>query len=297
MRFITTLLFVIGAAFNASGQSGIVVFQTDFGLKDGAVAAMKGVAVSVASDLRLFDLTHEIPPYNIWEAALRLNQAAPFWPPGTVFISVVDPGVGSKRRSVVMKSRSGHFFVAPDNGTLTLVAETLGVEALRVIDESGNRLPGSGNSHTFHGRDVFAYTAARLASGKITYEQVGPLSEASIVTIPYEKPSFDGKTLRGTIEILDIQYGNVWTNISEGLVREAGIEYGDKVKIRILSGGKIVFSGSMRFTRTFADVDPGQPLAYVNSLMNFAVAINQGDFARLHGVGSGPEWKIVVESE
>src|SRR4051812_2786640 len=121
-----TCFFLLLLPVMVTAQSNVVVFQSDFGLKDGAVAAMKGVAYSVSSDLKLFDLTHDIPAYNIWEGAYRLKQTAPFWPAGTVFVSVVDPGVGSERRSIVMKSKSGHFFVTPDNGTLTLIAETLG---------------------------------------------------------------------------------------------------------------------------------------------------------------------------
>src|SRR6185295_11516146 len=120
-------------------QNKIVVFQTDYGLKDGAVAAMKGVAMGVSSDLRLFDLTHEIPAYNIWEAAYRLQQTVEYWPAGTVFVSVVDPGVGTNRKSVVLKTKSGHFIVTPDNGTLTLVAQSLGIAELREIDEKVNR--------------------------------------------------------------------------------------------------------------------------------------------------------------
>ena len=116
-------------------QNNIIVFQSDFGLKDGAVSAMKGVAASVSTDLKLYDLTHEIPTYNIWEAAYRLEQTLPFWPAGTVFVSVVDPGVGTNRRSVVAKTNSGHYVVTPDNGSLTLIAESAGIEALREIDE------------------------------------------------------------------------------------------------------------------------------------------------------------------
>src|SRR6202142_1014627 len=104
-------------------QNNIVVYQTDFGLKDGAVSEMKGVAMGVSSELKLFDLTHEIPAYNIWDAAYRLQQTAPYWPAGTVFVSVIDPGVGTARKSVVLKTRSGHYFVSPDNGTLPLIAE------------------------------------------------------------------------------------------------------------------------------------------------------------------------------
>jgi S-adenosylmethionine hydrolase len=133
---------------------------------------MKGVAMSVSPDLKLFDLTHEIPAYNIWEAAYRLQQTVPYWPAGTVFVSVVDPGVGSARKSVVLKTKSGYFIVTPDNGTLTLIAQSQGIEAIREIDETKNRRPGSGESYTFHGRDVYAYTAARLAAGVISFEML-----------------------------------------------------------------------------------------------------------------------------
>src|SRR5436189_3086742 len=136
-----------------SAQNKIVVFQTDFGLKDGAVSAMKGVAIGVSPDLKLFDLTHEIPAYNIWEAAYRLEQTIPYWPAGTVFVSVVDPGVGTGRKSVVLKTNSRQFIVTPDNGTLTLVARSLGIAELREIDEKVNRRKGSEESYTFHGRD------------------------------------------------------------------------------------------------------------------------------------------------
>jgi S-adenosylmethionine hydrolase len=145
---------------------------------------MKGVAVSVDPTLFIYDITHEIPAYNIWEAALRLDQAAGYWPSGTVFVSVVDPGVGSERRSVVLKTLSGHYFVSPDNGTLTFVAESLGVAQVREIDEATNRLRNSGESYTFHGRDVYAYTGARLAAGLISFEQVGQDRGQELVRIP-----------------------------------------------------------------------------------------------------------------
>src|ERR1700759_2168594 len=135
--FLLGLLFCAG--LYGSAQKKIVVYQSDFGLKDGAVSEMKGVAMGVSPDLTLFDLTHEIPAYNIWEAAYRLQQTVPYWPAGTVFVSVVDPGVGTTRKSVVLKTKSGHYIVTPDNGTLTLVAESLGIESVRQIDEALNR--------------------------------------------------------------------------------------------------------------------------------------------------------------
>ena len=135
-------LFVTGPLVAASLLIGVplwasdpLVLQSDFGTKDSAVASMKGVAVSVSRDLDIYDLTHEVPAYNIWEASLRLAQAAEYWPAGTVFVSVVDPGVGTARKSVVLQTKSGHFFVTPDNGSLTAVAELLGVVCLLLDEE------------------------------------------------------------------------------------------------------------------------------------------------------------------
>src|ERR1700750_210757 len=163
-KILSAFLILFLTCSFVSGQNKIVVFQSDFGLKDGAVSAMKGVAMGVSPDLKLFDLTHEIPAYNIWEAAYRLEQTVRYWPAGAAFVSVVDPGVGTARKSVVLKTKSGHFIVTPDNGTLTLVAQSLGIAEVREIDEKINRRKGSEGSYTFHGRDVYAYTAARLAA-------------------------------------------------------------------------------------------------------------------------------------
>ena len=169
-----------------------LVFQTDFGLVDGAVSAMYGVAYCVNPELKIHDLTHDITPYNIWEASYRLIQTINYWPENTVFVSVVDPGVGSDRKSVVVKTKSGRYIVTPDNGTLTHVIRLEGIEAVREIDEHINRLPRSGESYTFHGRDVYAYTGARLASGVIDFTGVGPeLSVDSLVSLPIVEPYLD----------------------------------------------------------------------------------------------------------
>jgi hypothetical protein len=285
---------VLLASSQAHGAA--LVLQTDFGLRDGAVAAMKGVAVSVAPDLAIYDLTHEIPAYNIWEAALRLDQSASYWPPGTVFVSVVDPGVGSERHSVVLKTRSGHYFVTPDNGTLTFVAESLGIDQVREIDEKTNRLSRSGDSYTFHGRDVYAYTAARLASGMIAFAEVGPDRGQEIVRIPYQAAVFEKGTLRGGIPILDIQYGNVWTNIDRELFQQMGIGKGGQLEARIFAGEELRAKIVLTYADTFAGVAVGQPVLYLNSLGNVSLAINQGNFAEQHGVASGPDWNIVIRA-
>lgn len=278
-------------------KKAAVVFQTDFGLKDGAVSAMKGVATSVNKDLKLYDLTHEIPPYDSWEAACRLQQTAAYWPKGTVFVSVVDPGVGTNRRSIVMKTRSGQYFVTPDNGTLTLIAESAGIESIREIDENLNRRVGSGKSYTFHGRDVYAYTGARLAAGIINFEQVGPiLNNDSLLRISYQEAVVQTDSILGTIPVLDPQYGNVWTNIPESLLRKISIEPGDSIMVTFYKNHKALTSGTYLLVNTFGEVLTGKPLAYLNSLMNLSLAINEGNFADSFHIRSGPAWTVVVRS-
>lgn len=269
-----------------------LVFQTDFGLEEPAVASMKGVAYGVSPDLKMFDITHEIPVFNIWEAAYRLNQTAKYWPTGTVFVSVVDPGVGTQRKSVVLKTNSGHYFVSPDNGSLTLVAESLGIAAVREIDEAVNRLKGSEKSHTFHGRDVYAYTGARLASGTISFEQVGPLLENSILSIEYLKPVINNDRIEGNVPILDIHYGNVWTNIDSEFFDQLGLNIGDMVWVKISRGNKLLYKERVRFVSSFGGVKLGEPALYVNDVLNIGIAINQGNFAEHYGILPGPDTNI-----
>ncbi|OEG32460.1 S-adenosyl-l-methionine hydroxide adenosyltransferase family protein [Shigella sp. FC2117] len=272
-----------------------LILQTDFSLKDGAVSAMKGVAFGVDHNLKIFDLTHEIPPYNIWEGAYRLYQTASYWPQGSVFVSVVDPGVGTDRKSVVLKTKSGQYFVSPDNGTLTLVAQTLGIDSVREIDEKANRLKGSEKSYTFHGRDVYAYTGARLASGAITFEQVGPELPAKVVELSYQKAKATKGEVKGNIPILDIQYGNVWSNISDELLNQAEIKLNDTLCVTISEGSQQKYAGKMPYVASFGDVPEGQPMVYLNSLLNVSVALNMDNFAQKHQVASGADWNIDVK--
>lgn len=280
----------VPAAWSASP----LVLQSDFGTKDGAVASMKGVAVSVSPQLDIYDLTHEIPAYNIWEASLRLVQTAEYWPKGTVFVSVVDPGVGTSRKSVVLKTRSGHYFVSPDNGSLTAVAEQLGVDAVREIDEAVNRLANSEKSYTFHGRDVYAYTGARLAAGVISFAEVGPELPAQVVSIPYQKPRFEDNRVLGVIEIHDPQYGNIWTNIDRATFQRLKLIPGDRVTIRISNGEDLVLQQTLPYYPTFGSVPVGEPLMYLNSLSKVSLAINQGNYAETYNIQSGASWNIEI---
>lgn len=288
------LLFLCAVTFNGFSQNNVLVFQSDFGLKDGAVSAMKGVAIGVSTDLKIFDVTHEIPAFNIWEAAYRLSQTAQYYPTGTVFVSVCDPGVGTARHSVVLLTKSGHYFVTPDNGTLTLVAEQLGIEEIREIDEVKNRRQNSNESYTFHGRDVYAYTGARLASKTITFDQVGPKLPNEVVKIEYQKPIFEKGIIKGGIPILDIQYGNVWTNIDKKTFANLNVKAGDFVKVQIFNGTKKVYDAKLKLVHTFGEVKVGTDVVYFNSLLNFSLAVNQGSFSQKHKIYSGADWSILI---
>lgn len=270
-----------------------LVFQTDFGIQDGAVSAMYGVAYTVKNDLRVFDLTHDIEPYNIWEASYRLIQAVGYWPKGSVFVSVVDPGVGSDRRSIVAKTRSGQYIVTPDNGTLTHIKRRIGIAEARIIDEKLNRLSGSEDSYTFHGRDVYAFTGARLAAGIIDFSQVGPVFDhESIVELPTVAPTAGENSVSGTVDVLDIRFGSLWTNIPKEMFKSLGIEIGKRVEVTIENDTRCVYRNVMSYAHSFAEVNVGEPLVYINSLDCMAVAINQGSFARAYNIGTGNSWKI-----
>lgn len=291
------LVFSIASFSTASNtdktqDESALLFLTDFGLKDGAVSAMKGVSFGVSPSLKMFDVTHDIPSYDIWEGAYRFKQTASYWPEGTVFVGVVDPGVGTERGSIVLKTKTGHYFVGPDNGLFGLVAEDMGIEEVRKIDENKNRLKGSEKSYTFHGRDIFAYVGARLASGQLTFENVGPKLENQVASIAYQKATIEGNTVKGNIPALDVQYGNIWSNISDELFEKLNPKFGDMFKVKIFNGGKLVYEETMPFVESFGEVEEGKPMIYYNSLLNVSTALNMENFAETYNVSSGGEWTI-----
>ncbi len=271
-----------------------LVLLTDFGTRDGAVAAMKGVALKQDKKLIVHDLTHEIPPFNIFEGAYRLQQTAPYWPEGAVFVGVVDPGVGTRRKSVVLKTKAGHYYVGPDNGLFSLVAGLEGIEAVREI-RAGHRLEGSGASYTFHGRDVFAYTGARLAAGLLRFEEVGELLPGGdLVQLDFPAATGDARVVSGGIPVLDVQYGNVWSNIDQKTFSLLKIKNGDLIHVRIFKQDSLVTELNLPFVHAFGDVKEGDALSYMNSLMQLSFGINMGSFAERYGVSSGSGWKAEV---
>ena len=159
---------------------GYVVLQTDYG---GTSAVMSGMCKLVDRSLQVYDLTHQVPKFNVRAAGENLVEVMPFWPEGTVFVSVCDPGVGTPRKASVAKTSNGYYIVTPDNGTLAPVMDSCGIDEIREIDQTINRYHGnewSDKSNIFHGRDIFAYCGARVAAGVISFEEVGkayPVSE------------------------------------------------------------------------------------------------------------------------
>jgi S-adenosylmethionine hydrolase len=278
-----------------------LVLMTDFGIRDGAVSAMKGVAFSTAPGVLVSDLTHEIPSFSIWDAAYRLHQTFKYWPAGTVFVAVVDPGVGSERKSLALVTKTGHIFVGPDNGLFTLVADSAGVASVYQIEEAKQRLKGSEESYTFHGRDLYVYVGSRLAQGAIQLSELGP-AIASIERLSYQKATFDEASaeLVGNIPVLDPQYGNVWTNIPKSLF-QTKLLVGPKVQYRVRISkrdtkgqAKTLFNQILPLGETFSAVPVGRPLLYFNSLLNVSLALNQADFAKKFGIQSGPDWLISI---
>jgi S-adenosylmethionine hydrolase len=272
-----------------------LVLMTDFGLKDGAVAAMKGVAQGVARNLAqrlpITDLTHDIPPFDIAEAAYRLRQTAPYWPVGTVFVTVVDPGVGTARKSVAARDVAGRIFVCPDNGLLTHLADEIGFDGLREIDEIAHRLPGSSESFTFLGRDLYAFIGARLACGDLGFDDIGPTLPTITRLEVHQARTLEDRVI-GSIPVLDVNFGNVWTNIPKHLLEQVGVNFGDQVQVVIKHNELERYREVIPFVHSFGFVPHGERLVYVNSLLHASLGMNCSSFAAHYGISSGAGWTV-----
>lgn len=271
----------------------ILVFQTDFTYAEGAVSSMYGVVKTVDRELEIFDGTHQLPQYDTWSASYRLYQSLQFWPKGTIYVSVCDPGVGTKRRACVAKTVDGYYIVTPDNGSLTHVKRFIGIEAVREIDETVNRLQRTAGTAVFHGRDLFGYTAARLASGIIDFAGVGPeYPVEEIVEHEILEPEIAPGHVKGIFEINDPNFGNLWTNIRTEDFEQAGFAYGDTIHTVICHGAETVFEQELLFEKSFGYVQKGEVMIYNNELMKIAMAVCQGSLCKQHSLDFGPEWTV-----
>jgi S-adenosylmethionine hydrolase len=247
--------------------------MTDFGLADDSVAICRGVMYSILPSVRVVDLTHQVTPYSILDGARFLYGATPYYPAGTVFVVVIDPGVGSLRKAVVAKSKLGQYFVLPDNGLLTLVAQRDGIEAVREI-ANPDWMIGGKLSSTFHGRDIFSPVGAHVARGD-DWTKVGPVIPVQgLVRLELNAPMLDDRGLAAEVIATDGPYGNLVTNVDAADFLRLGYVLGQIVPITL---DKKEFE--IKFVRTFSDVPLNQPLLYVDSRGHMALAVNQGSFA------------------
>ena len=255
-----------------------VVFMTDFGTVDDSVAICRGVMYSIMPDLRIVDLTHQVTPFSILDGARFLYGATPYYPAGTVFVVVVDPGVGSARKAVVVKSKRGQYFVLPDNGLMTLVEDRDGIEGVHEITNPAFMI-GSKLSSTCHGRDIFSPVGAHLARGD-NWAQVGPeMAVKDLVRLDLQPAKLDPQGLRGEVIATDGPFGNLVTNISGEDFLKLGYEHGQDVRVII---GKTEMT--MPFVRTFSDVALNKPLLYIDSRGRLGLAVNQGSFAETYKI-------------
>jgi hypothetical protein len=281
-----TAAMAIAASAQQSAPTKVIGFMTDFDVKDDAVGICKAVMDGVAPGVRVIDITHQSEPYNIAMGARLLAGSAPYFPKDAVFVVVIDPGVGSKRKAIIAKSRVGQFFVLPDNGLLTLVQDRDGiVEAHEITNPAW--MIGSGISSTFHGRDIFSPAGAHLARGD-DWTTAGPaLDVTKLVRLDLKTATIDAAGLHGEVIGTDGPYGNLVLNVPREIFMQLGYKIGDQVPVT-LDGKKFTFP----FVKTFSDVPVGKELFYIDSRGRLSLGINQRDFAETYKVGEGAELSI-----
>jgi S-adenosylmethionine hydrolase len=291
-RFGTILLFSLialivtsavgcGRGLNPQAQTArptrpTIVFMTDFGTANDSVAICKAVILGIDPDVRIMDITHQVTPFSIEEGARFLAGVTPYYPPGTVFLVVIDPGVGTVRKAIVAKSKKGQFFVLPDNGLITPVADRDGIEDAREITNPAWMI-GDKISSTFHGRDIFSPTAAHLAAGG-DWTLAGP-EVHDLVRLKPLAAKVEEKGIHGDVIGLDDPFGSLITDIARGDFDKLGYALGEKVTVQI---GKKAYT--IPYIKTFADVAIGAPLLYIDSRGRVGVALNQRDFSKTYNV-------------
>ena len=265
-----------GAAQAASGAPPTIVFMTDFGTANDAVAICRAVIYSIAPEVRVTDITHQVTPYSIEEAARFLEGVSSYYPAGTVFLVVVDPGVGTSRKAIAVKSKKGQYFVLPDNGIITPVIDRDGLDSAREITNQHWMIQAPISS-TFHGRDIFSPTAAHLAAGW-DFNLVGPVLPELVRLSPKTATPTD-RGIQGEVIALDDPYGSLITDISVDDFKQLGYNLGDKVFLQLNRKTVVV-----PYVKTFMEVPVGDSLLYIDSRGRVGIAVNQGDYSTKYNV-------------
>jgi S-adenosylmethionine hydrolase len=257
----------------------MITLTTDFGLNDPYVAEMKAVILSICPNAVIIDITHEIAKFNIRMGAYVLASAVPYFPEGSIHVAVVDPGVGTRRRPIVIQTKQG-FFVGPDNGLLVLAAAKQGIMCIHELTNPRFMLPKV--SHTFHGRDIFAPAAAHLMSG-VKLEEFGPEIRKVV------QPEFVKVTQRNGVlvgEVLHVDgFGNIITNINEREVAQSCVKGAVSVE---LAGYKL----KLKLCKAYGETEPREPLALIGSHGFLEIALNQGNAAKKFKAKPGDKIKL-----
>ena len=253
-----------------------IVFMTDFGTANDAVAICKAVMISIAPEARIMDITHQVTPFSIEEGARFLAGVSPYYPAGTVFVAVIDPGVGTSRRAVVVKTRKSQYFVLPDNGLVSTVVERDGLDSAREISNTSWMI-GENVSSTFHGRDIFSPVGAHLAAGW-DFTLVGPVVP-QLIRLTSKVSTTTDKGIDGDLIGLDDPFGSVITDIPADEFKTLGYKIGERVAVLL---DKKPFT--LPYVKTFMDVPVGDPLLYVDSRGRMALALNQRNFSQKNKV-------------
>jgi S-adenosylmethionine hydrolase len=253
-----------------------IVFMTDFGTANDAVAICKAVMLGITPDARIMDITHQVTPFSIDEGSRFLAGVSPYYPAGTVFVVVVDPGVGTSRKAIIVKTKKGQYFVLPDNGLISPVIERDGLESAREITNSGWMI-GDAVSSTFHGRDIFSPAGAHLAGGW-DYTLAGP-DVPQLVRLTTKTASVTDKGIEGDVIGLDDPYGSLITDIRGDDFKKLGYNLGEKVTVQL---DKKPFT--VPYVKTFMDVPVGEPLLYQDSRGRIGLALNERNFSQVHKI-------------
>lgn len=289
IALLTLAPWVVAADANGPPPPNEIAFMTDFGLLDDSVAICRQVMYNIDPTVRILDITHQVTPFSIVEGARYIMGITPYVPRGTVFVAVIDPGVGSSRKVIVARSKKGNYYVLPDNGLLTYVQDLDGIEAVRVITNTKWMIQDAISS-TFHGRDIFSPVGAHLANGE-DWTQVGPEMPASqLVRLELTQPTIENGLLKAQIVGIDGPFGNLVTNVPREEFDKLGYKWGDTIHLTL---GAIELD--MPFTHTFSDVEVGKPLAFIDSRGRLSFSLNQTNFAKTYNIKPPVNFTIPVK--
>jgi S-adenosylmethionine hydrolase len=280
MLFAIALLLVSTSALLAQNAPAprVIGFMTDFDVKDDAVGICKAVMLGIAPHATIVDITHQVTPFDIAQAGRFLAGSAPYFPRDAVFVAVIDPTVGSTRKAIIAKSKVGQYFVLPDNGMITQLADRDGLAGAREITNPAWMI-GAKLSSTFHGRDIFSPAGAHLARGD-DWTEAGPaLDVANLVRLKNTTAAIDGTGLHGQVIGTDGPFGNLVLNVPAESFAKLGYRLGDRVHVTIAGTDY-----TLPFVKTFSDVPVGEGLLYIDSRGRLSVGIDQGNFAEVHHV-------------